>query len=139
MDSNNNNTDSNNNDNVTEALNNHSNNSICLLVKTEFFHLMFESVQIIQIFIMGSGKFLHIEGPMYDKVFCPMLVFRKENLSLGKLFVVSILQCKANSKTSFQKKGDFCKGIKFSKQDGRWIVSFTKKFDYQDYCRKTKL
>lgn len=62
---------------------------------------MFESVQIIQIFIMGSGKLLHIEGPMYDKVFYPMLVFRKGDLSLGKLFVVSILQCKANSKISF--------------------------------------
>ena len=68
---------------------------------------MFESVQIIQIFIMGSGKLLHIEGPMYDKVFCPRLVFRKGDLSLGKLFVVSILQCKANSKISFIWKGQF--------------------------------
>ena len=37
--------DSNNNDNnITEALNNQSDNSICLLVQTEMSYLMFESV-----------------------------------------------------------------------------------------------
>ena len=63
MDSNNNNKDSNNNYNVTETLNNHSSNSICLVVWVESFHLMFESVQIIQVFLMGLERLFHIEGP----------------------------------------------------------------------------
>ena len=33
-----------NNDNITEAINNHSDNSICLLVLIESFYIMFESV-----------------------------------------------------------------------------------------------
>ena len=35
---------SNNNDNMTEALNNHCDNSICLLVSIETFYITFESV-----------------------------------------------------------------------------------------------
>ena len=34
----------NNNDNIAETLNNHSDNSICLLIQIETFYIMFESV-----------------------------------------------------------------------------------------------
>ena len=34
--------DGNNDDNITEALNNHSDNSICLVVQIETFYIMFE-------------------------------------------------------------------------------------------------
>ena len=44
---------------------------------------------------MGSGRLLHAEGPIYDKVFCPVLVLQKGSLGLVKLFLVSILQCRA--------------------------------------------
>ena len=37
---------------------------------------------------------------MYDNVFCPVLVFQKGCLSLEKLFLMSILQRRANSKIS---------------------------------------
>ena len=37
---------------------------------------------------MVSGRLFHKEGPMYDKVCCPVLVLRKGCLSYGKLFLV---------------------------------------------------
>ena len=40
---------------------------------------------------MGSGTLLHKEGPMQDKVFCPVLVLRRGYLSIGKLFFVAVL------------------------------------------------
>ena len=54
---------------------------------------------------MGSGRLFHKEGPTYDKVFCPVLVLRKECLSLAKLFLVSTLRCGANSNISFRYNG----------------------------------
>ena len=45
---------------------------------------------------MGSGKLLHKEGPMHDKVFCPVLVLRRGYLSIGKLFFVAALQCRVD-------------------------------------------
>ena len=56
---------------------------------------------------MVSGRFFHKEGPMYDKVFCYVLVLRNGCLSFAKLLLVSILQCGANSKISFKLKRQF--------------------------------
>ena len=41
---------------------------------------------------MVSGRLFHKEGPIYDKVFCPVLVLRKECLILEKIFLVSVLE-----------------------------------------------
>ena len=59
------------------------------------------------VFLVVSGRLFHKVGPMYDKVFCPVLLLRKGCLSFAKLFLVSILQCGANSKILFRWKGQF--------------------------------
>ena len=53
-------------------------------------------------FLIESSKLFDIEGPIQEIVFCPMLVLQKGFLSLEKLFLVSILQCGANSKISLR-------------------------------------
>ena len=54
---------------------------------------------------MVSGRLFNNEGPMYDKVFYPVLVLREGCLSFAKLFLVAILQCGVNPKISFRYKG----------------------------------
>ena len=44
----------------------------------------------------------HGEGPTNEIAFCPMFVLRKGILSFANLFLVSTLQCGANSKISFR-------------------------------------
>ena len=57
------------------------------------------------LFLNGLGRLFHKEGPMYNRVFWPMLVLQKGSWSLAKLFLVSILQYGWNSKISFRYKG----------------------------------
>ena len=38
-------------------------------------------------FFKDPGGLFHSEGPMYERPFCPMLVFRKGALSLAKLLL----------------------------------------------------
>ena len=59
------------------------------------------------VFLVVSGRLFHKVGPMHDKVFRPVLLLRKGCLSFAKLFLVSILQCGANSKILFRWKGLF--------------------------------
>ena len=66
----------------------------------ESFYIIFENVKIF-VFLMGLGRFFHNEEPMYNKVFCLMLVLQKGCLRFAKLFLESILQCRVNSKISF--------------------------------------
>ena len=54
------------------------------------------------VFLINSGKLFHGEGPMNEIAFCPMFVFQEEILSFANLFLVSILQCGANSKLFFR-------------------------------------
>ena len=67
----NNNNNNNNNNNVTEALNN--------IVTNNLFKFLF---------LIGSDRLLHKEGPIYDKVSCPVLVLPKGCLYLANLFLV---------------------------------------------------
>ena len=48
---------------------------------------VFETV----VFFIDQGRLFHTEGPMYERPFCPILVFRKGTLSLEKLLLDSIL------------------------------------------------
>ena len=56
---------------------------------------------------MVLGRFFWKEEPMYDKVFCLVLVLRKWCLSFAKLFLVSILQCGAIQRFHSDKKDNF--------------------------------
>ena len=56
---------------------------------------MFEVCKLL-IFKRVQGRLLHEKGQIYNKIFCPVLVFGKGWLSLAKL-LVSILQCEMNS------------------------------------------
>ena len=100
---------------------------------------------------MGSGRLFHIEGPLYNKVFCPV---RKGYISLGKLFPVSIPQCRASSKILFRWKGQFFQFIDLSPARDicchwiwcinirymiNWIPDLVKKFDHQAYCQRNKV
>ena len=60
---------------------------------------MIKSIWIIHLLI-NSGKPLHREGSTNELAFYPMFVLWKEILSFENLFLVSILQCGANSKIS---------------------------------------
>ena len=42
-------------------------------------------------FFKDPGRLFDGEGPVYEKPFCPMLVFRKGTLSLARLLLDSIL------------------------------------------------
>ena len=97
---NDNNNNNNNNENVTKILNNYRDNDI-IFHGLDNISQMFESVLIIR-FLMGSGKLLHKEGPMHDKVFCPVLVLPRGYLSIGKLFFLAVLQCRVNSQILFR-------------------------------------
>ena len=44
-----------------------------ILLKIETFYIMFESLKFF-VFLMVLCRLFHKEGPMHDKVFCPMLV-----------------------------------------------------------------
>ena len=56
----------------------------------------------LSVFFNVSGIWFQNEGPMKDKAFLPVFVFRKGRLSFKKLFLKLILPLSANSKTSFK-------------------------------------
>ena len=56
---------------------------------------------------MVSGRLFHKEGPMYDKVFCAVLILQKGCLSFAKLFLMSILLYGASLEISCRWKGQF--------------------------------
>ena len=56
----------------------------------------------LSVFFNVSGIWFQNEGPMKDKAFWPVFVFRKDRLSFKKLFLKLILASVANSKTSFK-------------------------------------
>ena len=54
------------------------------------------------VFLRTSGVLFHIDGPMKESAFCPMLVFRNSQINFRYLFLVLKLFGQANSKTSFR-------------------------------------
>ena len=56
----------------------------------------------LSVFFNVSGIWFQNEGPIKDKAFWPVFVFRKGSLSFKKLFLKLILPLGANSKTSFK-------------------------------------
>ena len=54
---------------------------------------------------IGFVNFFQTDGPIYDRLFFPMLVLQKGTLSLAQLFLKVVLTCEACSKTSFMYKG----------------------------------
>ena len=54
------------------------------------------------VFLRTSGVLFHIDGPMKESAFCPMLVFRNRQINFRYLFFVLKLFGQANSKTSFR-------------------------------------
>ena len=66
--------------------------------------MLFKSIQNDDFFIDPGGLF-HRQGPMYERLFCPMLVFRKGTLSLAKLLLDSVLHWGSYSYTSFKYRG----------------------------------
>ena len=56
----------------------------------------------LSVFFNVSGIWFQNEGPIKDKAFWPVFVFRKGCLSFKKLFLKLILPEDANSKTSFK-------------------------------------
>ena len=56
----------------------------------------------LSVFFNVSGIWFQNEGPMKDKAFWPVFVFRKGRLSFKKLFLKLILPWGANSKSSFK-------------------------------------
>ena len=54
------------------------------------------------VFFNVSGFWFQNEGPVKDKAFWPVFVFRKGRLSFKKLFLKLILPLGANLKTSFK-------------------------------------
>ena len=56
----------------------------------------------LSVFFNVSGIWFQNEGPIKDKAFWPVFVFRKGRLSFKKLFLKLILPSGANSKTSFK-------------------------------------
>ena len=73
-----------------------------------FFNLLFNQFRqyfftlCLFVFLINSGKLFHREGPTNEIAFWPMFVLRKGILSLAYLFLISILQCLANSKIYFR-------------------------------------
>ena len=56
----------------------------------------------LSVFFNVSGIWFQNEGPIKDKTFLPVFVFRKGCLNFKKLFLKLILTEDANSKTSFK-------------------------------------
>ena len=53
-------------------------------------------------FLRTSGVLFHIEGPMKESAFCPMLAFRNGQINFRYLLPVLKLFGLAHSKTSFR-------------------------------------
>ena len=54
--------------------------------------------------LIGFGQIVPQVGPMYNKVFCLALILQNGCWNLAKLFLMSILQCRANFKDFIQIK-----------------------------------
>ena len=73
-----------------------------IYIKNNFDKLLTNSVFDLSVFFNVSGIWFLNKGPIKDKAFWPVLVFRKGLLSFKKLFLKLILPSGANSKTSFK-------------------------------------